>query len=270
LPKQQAEIIPLNINASSTGIYSIALRDLVAMPKLYEIWLMDKYKDDSLDMRQNKTYLFEIDKTDTASYGSNRFALAVRQSADFAYRLLDFAASKMLGIKQVQTTWTTENEGNYTHFTLERSVDNGKTFEVLGGVPAADQGEYSFVDKAPVNGLNIYRLKQEDVNNTLTYSEMVTVGYSDRGNDIAGNLLTIYPNPAINRLNLTIASKAAVNTPFYNIKIMNSSGVIVKQANSSQPRWQARISDLKPGTYFVQVLDAKTSRLVGQNKFVKL
>jgi len=270
LPKQQAEIIPLNVNANTTGIYSITLRDLVAVPKLYEIWLMDKYRSDSLDMRQNKTYLFQIDKTDTASYGSNRFALIVRQSSDYAYRLLDFAASKIFGIKQVQATWTTENEGNYTRFTVERSTDNGKTFEALGGVSAAGQGQYSFVDKSPVNGLNMYRLKQEDINNTMFYSEIVTVGYSDRSNDIAGNLLTIYPNPAINKLNLTIAPKVALNAPFYNIKIMNSSGVIVKQANSSQANWQGRIGDLKPGTYFVQVLDAKTSRLVGQNKFIKL
>ncbi|HTI59824.1 T9SS type A sorting domain-containing protein [Mucilaginibacter sp.] len=270
LPKQQPEVINLAVNANATGIYSITLRDLIAVPKLYEVWLMDKYRNDSLDMRQNKTYQFQIVKTDSASFGSNRFTLVIRQNPGFAYRLLDFAATKLPDVRQAQTTWITENEENYTRFTVERSIDNGKTFDVLGGVVAADQGKYSLVDKNPANGLNMYRLKQEDINNAITYSKVVSIEYADRSNNIAANLLSIYPNPANDNLSLTMPAKTTANTSSYDIKITNSSGVIVRQISSSQVTWQGSINDLKPGTYFVQVVDSKTSQLVGQNKFVKL
>ncbi|HJP62106.1 MAG TPA: T9SS type A sorting domain-containing protein, partial [Mucilaginibacter sp.] len=269
-PSKQQETIQLTITAQNDGIYTLSLKDIVAVPRIYDVWLMDKYRNDSLDMRHNKTYQFQIVKKDTASFGSGRFILVIRQNPGFAYHLLDFAASKLPEARQTQVTWISENEGNYTRFTVERSVDNGKTFDVLGGIPAADQGKYSLVDKNPVNGSNMYRLKQEDINNAITYSKMVTIEYSDRSNNIAANLLNIYPNPAKNNLSLTIPAKTTNNTSAYNIQFMNSSGVIVKQINSSQTTWQGSINDLKPGTYFVHVTDSKTAQLVGQNKFVKL
>ena len=89
---------------------------------------MDKYKGDSLDMRQNITYRFNIYKTDSTSFGSKRFTLVIRQNPAYAYRLLDFTAAKLREVRKVQITWNTVNEGNYTNFTVERSVDNGKTF----------------------------------------------------------------------------------------------------------------------------------------------
>ena len=269
LPKLQAESLALDVNANATGIYKLTLRDIVAIPRLYDVWLMDAYKKDSLDMRQNITYSFYLDKTDSSTFGTKRFSLVIRQNAAYAYHLLDFTATKLQDARQVQAAWKTENEGNYTNFTLERSTDNGATFQVLGGADAAGAGLYSFIDKSPAFGTNLYRLKQEDINNTLSYSNIVTILYSNLSNGMVGHNLSIYPNPAISNINLAIASQNNT-TSAYKIKFMSSAGIMVKEATSSQANWQGSISNLQPGTYIIQVFDNKTQNLVGQNKFVKL
>jgi len=269
LPKLQAESLALDVNATTTGIYKLTLRDIVAVPRLYDVWLMDTYKKDSLDMRQNITYSFYINKTDSTTFGSKRFNLVIRQNAAYAYHLLDFVASKLPEARQVQVLWQTVNEGNYTNFTVERSTDNGATFKVLGVVDAAGASSYSFIDKSPVNGTNLYRLKQEDVNNAISYSRIVTIQYSNLSNGIVGRNLSIYPNPAISNINLAIASQNSTAS-VYNIRFMSSSGIMVKEATSSQANWQGSISNLQPGTYIIQVFDNRTQNLIGENKFVKL
>jgi len=270
LPKQKSESIKLNVNATHGGTYTLKLRDMIAVPQIYDIWLMDAYKKDSLDMRQNKIYAFDIYKNDTASFGSNRFTLVIRQNAAYAYHLLNFTVNKVpTSIRQVQVTWTAINEGNYTSFTVERSIDDGKTFGVLGGAKAAGQGTYSFIDKSPVSGANLYRLKQEDINNTIFYSKIVTIQYSDLSDQQLGNKINIYPNPVSSNLNLEIAA-ATSDSVIYNIRVMNSSGVEIRKITSSKPFWQGSMGNLQPGAYILQVFNNDTQSLIGESKFIKL
>ena len=269
LPKQTPTSIALVLNAKSNGVYRLNMTELKGVPKLFAIWLMDAYKKDSLDMRQNKTYSFNISKSDTNSFGSKRFSLIIRQNPAYAYHLLDFTAAKATDARQVQLVWKTENEENYTNFTIERSIDNGKTFNVLGGLQGATQGQYSLLDKNPNTGQNLYRLKQEDINNSITYSKVVGVLYSDLSNNIINNPLSIYPNPASSIINVAIPAQLNSATT-YNIKFTTSSGVLVKEITSQQAVWQGSVSNLQPGTYLVRVVNNKTQSLVGENKFVKL
>jgi len=257
------------VNMNSDGVYSLNMKTITGIPQLFDIWLMDNYKKDSLDMRHNTTYSFNVLKKDTTTFGSKRFTLVLRQNPAYAYRLLSFTAAKATNVTQVQVTWKTENEQNYTNFTVERSTDNGKTFNVIGSMASSGAGTYSFLDKTPFAGQNLYRLEQEDINSTITYSNVVTVLYSNTGNNIVTGNISIYPNPATNIINLAITAKSQEPT-FYNVMISNSSGIIVKLATLSQPSWQTGISNLLPGTYLVQVVNNKDKSLVGQLKFVKL
>jgi hypothetical protein len=124
------------------------------------------------------------------------------------------------------------------------------------------------VDKNAVKGLNLYRLKQEDINNTITYSNIVQLIFDDKGKGNDGKL-SIYPNPAANNINLAVAAESNGNNT-YIIQFTSSSGLVVKQITASQPAWQGNISNLQPGTYLVRVINNKTQNLVGENKFVKL
>jgi hypothetical protein len=257
------------------------------LPKIYELWLMDRYKKDSLDLRNNSDYAFEINKADTASYGNNRFQIIVRQNAALGVHLLDFAANK--SSDGVPLSWKTENEENYTNFTVERSTDNGLTFDVLGGFASNGQGSYTFTDKNPVKTVDIYRLKLEDLNGTISYSNSISIVYDASKALLANSKINVYPNPATGTINLAInqpgtantllagvqnlnhlASIKTTDTKAYGIKIISVTGSVVKNAVSSSPNWQDNISGLLPGTYFIQVINNSDNSLVGKSSFVKL
>jgi hypothetical protein len=275
LPKT-SETIGLSVKATATGTYRLNMNNIVGIPQLFDIWLMDAYKKDSLNMRLNTAYSFQILKSDTNSFGSKRFSLVIRQNPAYAYQLLDFTAAKVtpaqvaIGAKQVQLTWKTKNEQNYTTFTVERSTDNGQAFEVLGGIPSSAQGTYTFPDKNPATGQNLYRLKQNDINDNVTYSKVVQVLYSDPNNNLGKGSINVYPNPANNIINLTISPSYDVTGTNYNIRVTNSTGMVVKEVTSAQPQWQSSVSNLLIGTYFIEVVNNKDKSLIGKTKFVKL
>jgi len=266
---KSSERIPLVVTATKDTTYRLDLSDLNQVPRLFDIWLADSYKKDSVNLRNSASYSFDIKNSDSASYGSKRFALVIGQNPLFAYKLVAFDAQKSTENKaQVLVTWTAQNEENYTHFAVERSTDNGKTFAIIESINSTGQGNYSFIDKLPVNGLNLYRLRQEDINSAISYSKVNEVMYTGLANNIAGNLM-VYPNPVANTINLRISSNAET-TGNYSITIVGVSGQTIKQASTSQSTWQSPANDLIPGTYMIKVINSKNNSLVGNARFVKL
>jgi hypothetical protein len=286
----QSQTIKLNVNAASDGIYKLNLTELQAIPSLYEIWLMDNHKKDSLDLRHNSTYNFNLALTDTTTYGANRFSLVIRQNPALGLHLLNFTAVRALG--GVQINWQTENEQNTTNFTVERSTDKGTTFNAIGGFLSDAQGTYGFLDIHPLIAAGTtdeYRLKLVDLNGTITYSKIVTLNYANLTTALAANTMIVYPNPASGTVHVTLSdqlgsglsTKLSLNTTqpsntvtsnsaSYTIRIVNIMGAVIKTAVSPQPTWQDDVSSLLPGTYFIQVTNNSNKSLVGRSSFVKL
>lgn len=289
LPGVKQQVIRLSVDAAYTGTYTFQRTQLDAIPKLYDIWLMDNLKKDSLDIRNNSTYVFDVDASDTTTFGDNRFRLIIRQNPALMVHLLNFDARKATGGSQI--TWTTENEQNYTNFTLERSTDGGAVFNVLDGVASGARGTYGFLDKNPSTGANSYRLKIVDINGTVSYSNVITLMYANTAGIIASNI-RIYPNPAGNVVNLAIdqnssglvSGSSALQTnslnpgmslttnsdAVYDIKIVNMKGTIVKTASTTTPSWQQGVGDLSPGTYVISVVNKNNNTVVGSATFIKL
>jgi hypothetical protein len=282
LPGQTASEIKLFVTAAQSGTYTLKRTAFNAIPDLYEVWLMDKYKKDSVNLRNNANYTFGINLKDTASFGTSRFSVVIRQSAALSLQLVSFTGAKTVNGSQL--VWTTKNEANYTHFTVERSIDGGNTFSVLGGTPSTGAGKYSFLDKIPVLAANMYRLKMEDLNGTITYSNLVTLTYS--ATDNLDGVVSVYPNPTQNNITLKInpVSTAASNqitdskidlTPatdnsVYNIQIFNPSGILIKTESTKGTDWHTDVRNLMPGTYVIQVYNNNDNSFVGRSSFVKL
>jgi hypothetical protein len=264
----QGQTIRVKMNASSVGTDTIKMTEINGISKLFDVLLADNYAKDTIDMREGP-YGFSI-STDTGSYGAHRFAIVLRQNPAYAYQLLSFNAQKMPFRREVKVVWDTKYEADYTNFTVERSTDGGSTFTVLGGVPATGAGNYGFTDKHPAEGINLYRLKQEDINNKVTYSRIVPVAYGNPFNYFAQNRISIYPNPAAGRINLAIADPLSSSSSAYDILISSSSGRMLKKVTSNQPYWQGDAGGWMPGTYLVKVFDTKTQSLIGTTKFIKL
>jgi len=128
-------------------------------------------------------------------------------------------------------------------------------------------GTYSYTDPNPAKGLNNYRVQLTDLNNDISLSKELPLMYANTKNNISNSLLTIYPNPVTETLNLTIGqTNASAN---YNIQLTNSSGVILKAVNITQLYWKNNVAGLVPGTYIIRVTDNKTKQLIGTGKFLK-
>jgi len=284
LPKLTPTVIPLFVTASAYGTYNLNRTELNGIPPLYEIWLMDNYNKDSLDMVHNNTYAFDI-TADAGTYGKNRFQLVIRQNPALAIHLLNFTAAKATGGTQV--TWTTENEQNYTDFTVQRSNDGGATYADLGSLVSSNLGAYNFLDQAPPIAADLYRLKIVDLNGTISYSKIVTLMYANP-NSIVKNNISIYPNPAKNTLNVSITppyastnsltqatsptttGPSSVVNSVYNIRMINTLGSVIKTATVTQQTWQTDVSGLVPGTYIIQVVNNYDNSIIGKGNFVKL
>ncbi|WP_096356456.1 beta strand repeat-containing protein [Mucilaginibacter gotjawali] len=277
------QVLRLYVSVRTTGTYTIQRTAFEAIPSIYDVWLLDKYKKDSLDIRNNTSYAFDVALSDSASFGSNRFEVIIRQNPALGVHLLSFAASKVTGGSQI--VWTTENEENYTNFTVERSDDGGTNFTVLGGCASSSTGTYSFLDKNPPIAPDMYRLKIVDLNGNISYSNIVTLNYGNL-KPLAANNINIYPNPSTSILNLAIdqtngtgipgrsayqntTNVGAVNAG-YDIQIISITGAVVKSAVSTTASWQANVSTLTPGTYVIKVVNNMDKSLVGKSTFIKM
>lgn len=106
--------------------------------------------------------------------------------------LLTFSATA-IDNHMVRCDWTTAIELNNDFFTVERSPD-GLRFEEVGNVPGASNSViplvYAFDDPHPYPGLSYYRLRQTDLDGTVSWSEAVPVVLS-RYHGVG-----IFPNPS--------------------------------------------------------------------------
>ena len=115
--------------------------------------------------------------------------------------------------KKVENIWTTATEVNVSHFNIQRSI-NGKDFITIGKVDAKNKSEniYNFIDfKLPsiTDQLTIYyRLQSIDKDGKISYSEIRNVEVGSR------NGINIYPNPARDAVNNSLALAHSIFTAF--------------------------------------------------------
>ena len=126
--------------------------------------------------------------------------------------------------------WETVTEKNNLKFEIEKS-NNGTGFEKIGEVfsKALHSGnsenviQYEFIDKNAYEGQSYYRLKQIDLNNNYTFSQIISVVY----NRFKNLSFVIYPNP--NHSEFYIEYKGLMPDDNFTIQIINQSGALVYQ-----------------------------------------
>ncbi len=108
--------------------------------------------------------------------------------------LTDFLATQ--SNRFVSLDWQTLSETNSNYFTVERSPD-GMTWTKLGDVMATrnslEPNSYSLIDFSPLEGMNIYRLRQTDLNGQVYFLDyaQTEILYNYSG------LISIFPNPVV-------------------------------------------------------------------------
>ena len=141
---------------------------------------------------------------------------------------------------KVKLKWITLSEKNNKGFIVERSSD-GFNWEKLGflqgkGDPLSEY-TYSFIDPKPNQGINYYRLLQEDFDGYSEYSKIVQVFFQ-------GTSLAFYPNPAVDDIHFITHGK-----PLSKVLIHNSLGQLIHQSRPNNNTLD--ISFLENGIYFI-------------------
>ncbi len=144
--------------------------------------------------------------------------------------------------------WVTATEVNSDYFEIQRSK-NGNNWAAIGKVKAAGDTEieqfYNFTDLNPEEGINYYRLKVIDRDETFEYSVVKTIKYGELTFEPV-----IYPNPTMGRINLRNVLPDEIET----IKIVDQLGRTVKVIEPSS-FLQFDISELPSAIYTVNVTD---------------
>lgn len=168
---------------------------------------------------------------------------AINVTAPLPVQLIHFDAVKENNT--VLLNWATATELNNKGFEVERSGDGRQWHTVLSVVSLANEGNsielknYTAKDVTPLNGLNIYRLKQIDHDGKFSLSGVRKIQID------LEEVIMIYPNPAKHTLFLKgIAATAEV-------RIINVNGHIVKTAIAQN---EINIAHLAAGLYTVQIM----------------
>lgn len=159
-------------------------------------------------------------------------------------KFLSFTAQKENS--KVDLKWITDNEINTSHFVVERSFA-GALFNSIGTVTSANTSglqEYDFGDYSPENGINLYRIKQIDINGNYKYSEIRTVYFSN------GSLVKVYPT--ITSTSITIYGLASDMS--FNLFDMNGRSLI--QGSLSIGSKELNISNYSKGLYLLKVANS--------------
>lgn len=154
---------------------------------------------------------------------------------------------------RVELNWTTESEVDNDYFTVQRTSDAEKFYDVIrvaGQGNSAELKNYSADDNAPLPGRWYYRLRQTDFGGGTSYSKLVAV---DVPESVARQA---YPNPGTGEeVNLAVAEGDVGKTA--QIRIMNSQGQAVYLGNpfTVQERYiQVRMtSPLGAGVYVISL-----------------
>ena len=193
---------------------------------------------------------------------NNNTEIAYGNSTSLPVELLGFTARK-LG-HDVQLDWATSMEINNSHFEIEKAVD-GAEFVAVGKIAGQGTSEsetgYDYLDQSEMGDVNIYRLKQVDIDGTYTYSESLEI----RFDELASEYLSVYPVPA--REHITVEANTDIAQSM-SLHIRDAAGKAVWEG-SLEKGSPARI-DITAFPAGVYLLKASSGSFQQVKQFVKI
>ena len=150
----------------------------------------------------------------------------------------------------VNLDWATSSEINADFFDIERSAD-GLFFEKIGQVPATnmDGGSiYSFTDPAALEGLSVYRLRQQDFNGTFTYSETRQIWLDPLARGIEWG-----PNPAHETLRFRVNGEVI---PSFSYALFDPAGKVILSGllEETPEGWvEVPVKEIASGMYYLRL-----------------
>jgi hypothetical protein len=178
----------------------------------------------------------------------------------FNYQVVQFLPVKLTSFtvrtadsKKVILNWSTTQEKNSSHFTIEKSL-NGKDFSDAGMLFSIGESDlpqqYSFTNelRAGEKGLVYYRLKMVDLDGKFQHSPVKVVRIEENANES----VRVYPNPVANDLRITLP--ASWQDQKVVVDIYSTGGVLVKKVitNNAGQTETINVRALQAGVYMMR------------------
>ncbi|MEO6286316.1 MAG: T9SS type A sorting domain-containing protein [Dyadobacter sp.] len=180
----------------------------------------------------------------TATNGGCSTTLSVFKDCSLPVTLIDFSAAKQENT--ILLKWRTSEETNSEKFDIEHSVD-GKSWRSIGSQKSNGESAtvlaYSFTDKEPSAGENLYRLKMVDFDQTYAYSSIVSVNFNIPMQS------EFYPNPVSDQLYVKSSDWNQVSA----IEMHNVQGRKVYKSGASIAK-TIQVKDLPAGIYILSII----------------
>jgi hypothetical protein len=159
----------------------------------------------------------------------------------------------------VQLDWRTLQESNNKGFGIERRKENEQSYQQTGFVVSAANGgnsstpiNYQFIDNNDTRAKTYYRLRQEDLDGKITYSNIVMVQGAKRSKI----KLTVWPVPSNGTINVRTDGIEGEDE----LVIYDTTGRVISRKRTGEGS-SVQFSGLRPGIYVVT--------LVGQPELVQ-
>jgi Subtilase family/Secretion system C-terminal sorting domain len=163
--------------------------------------------------------------------------------------IISFTASKQND--KVKLDWVTSNEVDNTKFIIERSAD-GRSFEAIGSLSSNNitgNQSYNFIDVQPNKPIGFYRLKLEDANGKITYTDIRKINFDKNGLDI-----TVYPNPVKDGMVKIISSENCNKATLY-----DAAGKAIGSYTLQGRNNKINLQGFAKGMYQLQIFTANAS-----------
>ena len=159
---------------------------------------------------------------------------------------------------QALLNWKTVAEINTQSFIIQYAV-NGKDWNDMDTIASKSlftENDYSVIVNKLSKGENYYRLKMVDRNGSFTYSNIVSISFSDNSTSFL-----VYPNPAKNSLFVQLNTNINSNTV---IQVTDMAGKLLKQVihQISNQMVNIDVSNLSTGSYILVVKGDKEAKRV--------
>jgi hypothetical protein len=229
-------------------------------------YLKDNYLNSVTPIIQNGVYSFNINSSNSATFGNNRFRIIIENTNVLPVTISKFTA-QLNNQTQAVLNWTTATEKNSSRFEIEHSLDN-VNFKKLDIVKAKGnsnvQVNYEYTDAGFVKGMvNYYRLKMIDIDNTYTYS---TVRQLSEDNTIVSKLsdyVFMAPIPTEDCVN--IWSDVEVLNGGAEVKIYDTQMKLISTKNIQgfgKLNEKVDLTGVEQGVYIIQIKDKNNEWIV--------
>lgn len=160
----------------------------------------------------------------------------------------------------IRLKWIAETDNEHAYFDVEKRI-NGSWVTIGRILPGS---AFGFDDLAPLNGDNIYRIKEVSLDGKPEYSTVINVKYQP-----SNYIVSVYPNPVHNFINVKISSPVSGKMQ---VSVIDMQGKIVyrgtQNLNAGLSQMSIPVNGWPAQTYMIKIND-QTGTVIYTEKILK-